>query len=167
MQTKEPYLYLELSKGDKTAEASACYTGALGLWHHQCPQANKCPGLFLIQDPGQSGAAFNQGDPVREAFQMPLLEPLEPRESPARQPLTCFLEPGKGRSLRWQTFLSQGQENRRPPGAVWRESCSHQSHKCPQGDLPLSSSELAATHSPPKMYSDFLVTIYSPTRRVL
>lgn len=33
--------------------------------------------------------------------------------------------------------------------------------------LPFSPSELAATHSPPEMYSGFLVTIYSPTRRVL
>lgn len=29
--------------------------------------------------------------------------------------------------------------------------------------LPLRLRELAATHSQPKMYSDFLVTIYSPT----
>lgn len=29
--------------------------------------------------------------------------------------------------------------------------------------LPLSPGELAATHSPPEMYSDFLVTIYSLT----
>lgn len=33
--------------------------------------------------------------------------------------------------------------------------------------LPLSPGELAATHSQPKMYSDFLATIYSPNWWVL
>lgn len=40
MQTEEAYLYLELSQGSNTAEASASCAGALGLWQHLCPQAN-------------------------------------------------------------------------------------------------------------------------------
>lgn len=58
----EPDLCLELSMGDKTAEASACCAVlaevrqqgqtiiALGLWQHQCPQANtQDPSPFRAQ----------------------------------------------------------------------------------------------------------------------
>lgn len=40
-------------------------------------------------------------------------------------------------------------------------------HKYPQRDPPTQPRELAATHSQPEMYSDFLVTIYSPNWWVL
>lgn len=45
----------------------------------------------------------------REAFQnATYIEPLEPREGPTGQPLACFLESGKVRRCRQQTFLSHG-----------------------------------------------------------
>lgn len=106
MKTKQPYLYLEVSKGDKTAEASACNAVgklgrmaripiALGLWQHQCPQAN-------AQDPSPNRAQANSGTAQKETqserhSKTPPSRALEPREGPAWQPLTCFLELGKGR----------------------------------------------------------------------
>lgn len=68
----------------------------------------KLSGPFPTQDLGRFRCSM-KGDPAREAFQNATsLEPPEPREGPARQPLTCFLELGKVRRCRQQTFLSHG-----------------------------------------------------------
>lgn len=106
------------------------------------------------------------GDPVREAFQnATFLEPLEAREGRARQPLTRFFELGKRRRP-WKTLLSQGQENRKPPMQCGKGAAASGDTNVLMETLPFSPGELAATHSPPEMYSDFLVTIYSLTQWV-
>lgn len=102
------------------------------------------------------------GDPVREAFQNETF--LEAREGRARQSLACFFELGKGRRP-WKTLLSQGQENRRLPMQCGKGAAASRDTNVLMETLPLSPGELAATHSPPEMYSDFLVTIYSLTQR--
>lgn len=61
-----------------------------------------------MQDPGQVSCGM-KGDPVRPAFRSATrLQPLQPREGPSRQPMTCSLGLGQVGRCRRQTFRCHG-----------------------------------------------------------
>lgn len=120
MKTKKPWLCLDLDMGWGESGSKTRIPVPLRFRQHKNPESP--PGCFPVQSPGQFKPSI-KGDPVRDS------------QAPhgagfPRQPLTCF----DGQ----QTFLSHKLVTPGPQ-TVWAGSYSLQGHKCPHGDLPLSS----------------------------